>query len=387
MKILYDHQAFTLQYFGGVSKSFCELIKHFENSIHCDISVEQTNNIHLLSSRLCQNLKPVRMDAKSFCRLFPFKGVGRLYTYSQKLFPFFNTAEVCNLHKSISLLKAGNFDVFHPTFFDDYFLPYLGKKPFVLTIHDMMPEIFPQYFKSTDMQIVNKKKLAMKASAVIAVSNKTKEDLIRILNIPDDKIHVIHHGGPIKELVNQPSLFDFPYFLYMGVRSGYKNFLSLVQAFSLLPDCYKNVHLVCTGGKFTKEEELTFTRLGVADRIIHIFPSDSDMKTLYANAIAFVFPSLYEGFGMPILEAYAYGCPTILNNKSCFPEIAQNASVYFSSDGVSSDLSERLVDAINWSLSERQTLVTKGYERLTNFSWLESSKKLASVYESVLDRF
>lgn len=174
MKVLYDHQAFTMQYFGGVSKCFCELISHFPNGVETEISIVQSDNVHLKQSGLCGKLHPVDIDSYKFREQYNFRGAYRLYCAVNKLFPSLPTAENINKLKSIELLKSREYDIFHPTFFDSYFLPYLDGKPFVLTIHDMMPEIFLQYFGKNDMQIKGKKKLVDKASAIIAVSKQTK---------------------------------------------------------------------------------------------------------------------------------------------------------------------------------------------------------------------
>jgi len=142
MKVLYDHQAFTMQYFGGVSKCFCELISHFPDSVEAEIGIVQSDNVHLKQSGLCSKLQPVGIDSYKFRERYNFRGAYRLYCAVNKLFPSLPTAENINKLKSMELLKSGEYDVFHPTFFDSYFLPYLNGKPFVLTVHDMMPEIF-----------------------------------------------------------------------------------------------------------------------------------------------------------------------------------------------------------------------------------------------------
>ena len=95
---------------------------------------------------------------------------------------------------TIEELQKGEYDIFHPTFFDDYFLPYLKGKPFVLTIHDMIPELYPLFFRPDDIHIILKRKLAPLAKAIIAVSENTKQDIVRILGIPEEKIHVVYHG-------------------------------------------------------------------------------------------------------------------------------------------------------------------------------------------------
>lgn len=384
MKILYDHQAFTMQYYGGVSKCFCELISNLPTDVVSTIGIEESNNIHLQTSGLCPNLNPVTMDFNCFVKQHRFRGRGRLYLWANRMIPFLKTTEHINKKRSIQLLKEGDFDVFHPTFFDDYFLKYLNGKPFVLTIHDMMPELFPEYFGKNDMQILAKRKLVNKASAIIAVSEQTKKDVIDILNVPEEKIHVIYHGGPDIETVNITSPYTFPYFLYIGQRGQYKNFEQLLKDFSAFKVMKNEYKLICTGPQFSESEKELLLRYKLMGCVQHENATDEYLKILYANAEAFIYPSLYEGFGIPILEAYAYGCPVILNNKSCFPEIAGDAAIYFDSNGCDSNLAEILMSFYAMSDSERQTLIQKGYQRLALFSWQKSAYKLSKLYKSIL---
>jgi glycosyltransferase involved in cell wall biosynthesis len=117
--------------------------------------------------------------------------------------------------------------------------------------------------------------------------------------------------------------------------------------------------------------------------VVHFSATDENVKNLYAHAVAFVYPSLYEGFGMPILEAFAYGCPVLLNNKSCFPEIAGDAAVYFLLDEQGSDLVEKMKMAFSWSNEERESIIQSGYERLNLYSWQKSAEQLKDLYVSI----
>ena len=384
MKILYDHQAFTMQYYGGVSKCFCELISNLPADVVSTIGIEESNNIHLQTSGICASLKPVSMDINKFVNKYHFKGRGRLYNWVNRFIPNLKTTENINRNKSIQLLKDGDFDVFHPTFFDDYFLEYLNGKPFVLTIHDMMPELFPEYFRKNDMQILAKRKLVKKAAAIIAVSEQTKKDIIDILKVPEEKIHVIYHGGPKIETIERKAPYSFPYFLYVGQRNAYKNFNQLLKDFSAFILKYNKVKLICTGPSFSIAEKELILKYGLVENVFHEHATDDYMKILYANAEAFIYPSLYEGFGMPILEAFAYGCPVLLNRKSCFPEIGGDAAIYFDSNGYDSNLTEILMSFYSMSDSDRQTLIQNEYQRLALFSWSASAYKLSKLYHSIL---
>ena len=125
-------------------------------------------------------------------------------------------------------------------------------------------------------------------------------------------------------------------------------------------------------------------RLGLNGRVIQLRPSDIEMSNLYHYAKCFIFPSVYEGFGIPILEAYNAHCPVILNNKSCFPEIAKDAAIFFNLDENSSDLEEVMEQFLTMSQKDSNSLIEKQLQRLKYFSWEKSAQKLADVYLSLM---
>ena len=383
MKVLYDHQAFTMQHFGGVSKCFCELLLHRPVDMNIDIAIKQTNNTHLIDSKLVEGLIHPAIDFQIFAKRFPFIAKHKIYQLLNTL-TLIKGSEFLNKEESIRKIKDNKYDLFHATFFDDYFLPYIGDKPFVITVHDMMPEIFPDYFRKPNPETKRKKELCEKAAAVIAVSENTKKDLIRIMDIPEEKIHVVYHGGPkVTEKFSLP-LIDGKYFLYVGQRDAYKNFHQTLVDFSLFHQRFPQVKLVCTGKPFTLIENKLIDDLGLVKNVVFFRPTDLELLNLYHYAIAFIYPSLYEGFGMPILEAFSCGCPVLLNKKSCFPEIGGDAAFYFESDAKESNLCELLEYIYGAPDTIRRGLVEKGLLRVKGFSWSESSFNLLEVYKSCI---
>lgn len=379
MKILFDHQAFDLQCFGGVSNSFAQLIANMPREVEPTIALLENDNVHL-NENFPNVYPPKSLCASNFIINSRFKGQIKLYKMYSKYFPSLTSMGRNRLH-SIELLKKGNYDVFHPTFFDDYFLQYLNDKPFVLTIHDMISEI---YYSPKSKQAVNKKLLSRLASHIVAVSEKTKNDIIDILGVPESKITVIYHGAPDKGSRSREPLIKKRYILYVGSRDSYKCFIPMMT--NLLPvlDRHKDIHIVCSGPDFTRNEISFFRKMNILDRMLHVRGDDELMMNLYTNAICFIFPSCYEGFGMPILEAYKAGCPVLLNNKSCFPEIAQDAAVYFDLNEETSDLSTVLESFLDLDDTSKNILLEKQQKRLEFFSWKESARKLSEVYRSVI---
>ena len=288
-----------------------------------------------------------------------------------------------NEHYTIELLKKGAFDIFHPTYFSDYFLPYLNGKPFVLTIHDMIPELYPQYFPKDDFQVVMKRKLAPLASAIVAVSENTKRDVVSILGVPEEKVHVVYHGSS-SPMEWAEKKYEFPYILFVGQRGLYKNFLPFVKAVIPTLRRHRDLHVVCTGSPFNDEEQAMIIGYDLQERFhASLVKDDSELFALYHHALCFVYPSAYEGFGIPILEAYQAACPVLLNHKSCFPEIADDAAIYFRMDKDGSDLAEKLESLLSMATDERRSLIERQTARLKNYSWENSARQLATIYETV----
>lgn len=380
VKVIYDNQIFSQQRYGGVSRCFVELYKHMPDYCKATIAVRESNNVYL---RELDGVKPIGYQYDHFICNRYFFGKGHLHLWMDKLkkvkyYPNYNR------NYSLYLLQKGTFDVFHPTYYDDYFLPYLNGKPFVLTIHDMIPELYPQYFPKDDFQVSMKKKLAPLASAIITVSENTKKDVVRILGVPEDKIHVVYHGCSFPAEGGRKE-FDFPYILFVGERGYYKNFAMFANSVSPVLRRHRDIQVVCTGRPFSQDEIGMLSGLGVEDRFKSYWVNtDRDMYSLYHHALCFVYPSEYEGFGIPILEAYQADCPVLLNNASCFPEIAGDAAIYFDTDSEKSNLAGQLEKLLSMSSEERSVLLTKQKKRLTRYSWKESAKHLVDIYKSLV---
>ena len=382
MKVLYDHQAFDMQRYGGVSNCFVQLISNFPQGVAYDISLLECDNYHLRDSGLI-NIPPKSFPPEKFLLNRHFLGQGILYGWYSKVFPS-KTSDGRNRLYSIEKLKRGDFDVFHPTFFDPYFLPYLNGKPFVLTVHDMIPELFPS--SSNDSQVKVKPLLCQKAAHIVAVSERTKQDLVRLLHVPEEKISVIYHGAPnYDDCTSLMPILDGQYILYVGQRrDSYKNFLPMLKSLVPVLQHHQAIKVVCTGPDFTKAERLFMKDAGICNKVIHRYVNDQELQNLYAHALCFIYPSVYEGFGIPILEAYRANCPVLLNEVSCFPEIAQEAAVYFHLNDQSSDLDQVMENFLRMTDRERNLLLERQRERLSCFSWQKSAQKLTDLYKALV---
>ena len=372
-----------MQTHGGVSRCFAEIYSHLPNNIEATIGIKKTDNEYLLS-------KGFKHWGPTYNRLlssYPFSHDTLLFPIYHKIISRYCQKRMAKNHKYCEeLLIKKSFDIFHPTFFDDWFLDYLGNTPFVLTIHDMIPELFPKYFRNNTKQIVMKRKLAPLASKIIAVSENTKKDIVNILKIPQEKIDVVYHGvNECKSSFSSKSPFSNPYILYVGDRFGYKNFVLFLKSFAYIIKKHKELILVCTGMPFNKEELVLIKELGLQSCIVQKYiKSDQELMNLYHHAICFVYPSEYEGFGIPILEAYQANCPVMLNKKSCFPEIAGDAALYFSMDDHTNNFGDIFIDFYNNYTTIKKQLLAKQKKRINNFSWELSASQLADIYKTII---
>ncbi|CAH0995636.1 D-inositol-3-phosphate glycosyltransferase [Emticicia aquatica] len=369
MKVLYDHQSFSGAKYGGVARYFYDLMQNlkYEQEVDVKLALLFSNN-HYLKNGDIKNVIPFRF----------FLG----YAKTNMLFSHIN-----RLNSAFQISRQ-NFDIFHPTYFKDYFLPFLGKKPFVITHHDVIPEKFSMKYAALDgFDKSQKQKILEKASKIIAVSENTKQDILEIFDIAPDKVEVIYHSTHFSTFVPNPAVkITTPerYLLYVGNRENYKNFDVYVRAIAPILHKQDDLYLLCGGnGKFTAFEENLFAELKISNQILHReVDSDDDLYLLYKNALAFVYPSLYEGFGIPILEAFACNCPVVLSNRSCFPEVGQDAALYFNPNDKEEIAFQ--VEKIVEDAELRASLIKKGQQRLKDFSPSITASKTLEVYQSVI---
>lgn len=379
MKILYDYQAFSIQKIGGISRYFSEIFSNLPEKFEYSLGLMYSNNLYIKKkvSHLAINYKEDYLEG------YNLPGKETLKKFLKYLSPSnFPDTNYLNKKNALSLLAEQDFDIFHPTYYDPYFLNGIGSKPFVLTIHDMIHELYPEFFPANDLTSLHKRTLASKASHIIAVSENTKKDIINILGIPESKITVIYHGTntiDLHESLNDPTPSD--YLLFVGERIRYKNFLFLINSISEVL-IKEQLSLICTGVPFTNEELELFQNLGIIKHMKHCFSDEASLAQLYKNAIAFIFPSTYEGFGIPVLEAFANDCPVLLSQSSCLPEIAGDAALYFDPKS-KKELYERTNLLIN-DKQLRRSLINKGRIRLKDFSWSIASQATSNIYLKVL---
>ncbi len=368
MKIAYDHQTFTLQDYGGISRYFFELLDYFHRTGRAEFElwVRYSNNHYLEGAGFAR--------PKRFWPGSAFRGKVRLI-------------DRLNRPRSRRGLAAQAFDIFHPTYFDPYFLGSIGRKPFVLSVHDMIHEVYPGLFTRRDKTPVWMRAVAGRAARILADSQNTKEDIIRLLGIDGERIDVVHLAGGLERPAGSDAaaLSGVPekYLLFVGGRLDYKNFRPFARAVAPLLLDEPALGVVCAGGGPLRRQERRFLRaLGVEDRFLQRDIDDRTLASVYAAARVFVYPSLYEGFGVPILEAFSCACPVALSRASSFPEVAGEAGLYFDPADEAS-IRETVRRALD-DAGLRDSLRAKGREQLKKFSWAKTAEETLAVYEKAL---
>lgn len=369
MKIVFEHQIFTQQSYGGISRYFVRLAQGLLALGH---QVDVVAPIH--RNRYLKDLPVARVHGMQLER-FPPK-TGRLFMLANDQF---------------SKLKMRNMgaDLLHET--------YYSAKPVrasvegrVITVYDMIHEKFASDFPARDTTSKQKRLSVDRADHVICISHSTKNDLCALFDIPEHKVSVVHLGF---EKFNQRSDASYvltagkavrPFLLYVGSRGGYKNFDRMLRAVAART-ALKNTFdvLAFGGGAFNATEQALITTLGFAPQAVRqVGGDDTVLGSLYAQASAFVYPSVYEGFGLPPLEAMAHDCPVVTSNSSSMPEVVGNAGAYF--DPLDIESQAEAICSVVFDEQRCGVLIALGRKRLPLFSWGRCALETQSVYQKVL---
>lgn len=300
------------------------------------------------------------------------------------------------LHNNFKLpieLFVGKIDVFHNP---NYFLPPTRGAKEVVTIHDLTFKRFPETQTGKDARYFNKwvpEALKM-ANEIITDSQNTKRDIIELLGVPENKINVVYGAvdqrflpiNNIQILQEVKIKYNLPekFLLYVGMLEPRKNIPSLLRAFAVLKKQHFYHKLVAVGGKGWLYDEIfeIASQLNLTEDVIFAgYVPDEDLPAFYNLADLFVFPSLYEGFGLPPLEAMACGTPVVCSNASSLPEVVGDAAIMvdpYDMEGLAEAMHKALAD-----VTLQQKMRAKGLKRAKLFSWEEAAKKTLAVYRKV----
>ncbi len=288
------------------------------------------------------------------------------------------------LSKKLSVNPQALNVFFNPT----HYSPITTGSKSVISILDVSYVHFPGLFAKKDLYMLKVwgKFSIARAAKIITISEASKSDIIKAYNVPESKIAVVYPG--VKKAETDPKLdmdkygVKGDYILFVGTLQPRKNVTRLIEAFSKLKS--KDLTLVIVGRKGWMYEDILSApqKFGIADRVkfLHDVP-DEDLPGFYKKCLMFVLPSLYEGFGLPVLEAMQYGAPVITSDISSLPEAAGDAALYVNPENAD-DISAKMQKLVD-DPALRKELIAKGTKQLTKFSWEKAAKETLKVLEEV----
>ncbi|MGI5991526.1 MAG: glycosyltransferase family 4 protein [Methanosarcina sp.] len=375
-------------------------------------------NIGIISERLSQPATGIGVYTqnliKEMSEIYPRKNLFLIDMCDREIFKELNkiiiSPSVRSLPKNsyfwhlisqIRLRKNNfNLEVVHSPENATLFLKMNNQKK-VITVHDILPCLFPELFGITAIRYKLLFRNTLKtADKIIAISNNTKKDLIDYFKVPEDKIVVIYSAADSKfkqlsvleiENIKRKYHLNFPFILYVGSFMKHKNIPSLIEAFRRFHDtehCRLNMYkLVLVGSKKWQYDEIfeMVLEFNLKDDVIFLGSvPDGDLPLLYNAASLFVYPSVYEGFGLPPLEAMACGCPVITSNSSSLPEVVGDAGLLVDTCNI-----DHLVDSMHKVLTNeelRQRIIKRGLEQAKSFNWRKCAEETLEVYKSLYEK-
>lgn len=367
MNIVFDHQIFTHQSYGGISRYFVRLA---QGLLALGDQIDVVAPMH--RNRYLKDLPSALVHGLEFERFLP--KTGRLTILANHLL-------------SKSKLARIAADILHETYYSVAPVTTVPKGC-VITVYDMIHEKYPANFSSRDFTTKYKRFAVARADHIICISHSTKNDLCELFDVPEHKISVVHLGFEKFEVQPISSIrsnnLARPLLLYVGSRGGYKNFERMLRAVALSPALKKDFEVVAFGGGvFSAAERALISQLGFGpDAVRQVGGNDAVLGSLYSQASAFVYPSVYEGFGLPPLEAMAHDCPVVTSNSSSMPEVVGDAGAYF--DPLDIEAQARAIADVVFDAQRRKALIAAGRQRLTLFSWERCARETQAVYRKLL---
>jgi glycosyltransferase involved in cell wall biosynthesis len=353
MKILFDYQIFLLQKYGGISTYYSNLIEGI--------------NKH---SSLAKIIAPVYISEIIEDKNKIGKKISRI--------PKFSTKILTRLDDLLFEFFARKIkpQIIHHTYYNKIYNFNNIKK--ITTVYDLIHE---KFYNKSNMKINSIKK----SDKIICISNHTKNELLNYYNLKEENTDVVYLASKFSGNVKSKKEKNIdPYILFVGERSKYKNFTNFIKSISRSKLLKNKIKIVCFGYyPFSKVELELFNSEGIANENISFVSGDDELlKKLYINSMALVYPSHYEGFGLPILEAMSLGCPVACSKTSSIPEVAGDAANYFDPKDIENMTNS--IEDIVFSNEKRQLLINKGYIQNKKFSWGSCVSDTLEVYKSVL---
>jgi glycosyltransferase involved in cell wall biosynthesis len=367
VRIAVDHQVTSLQDAGGMSRYHYELARQLRRGegISLDLLLGGENAVLPFPS---------------------LEGEGvHVESWKSRLRPGYPRYAMNALWTAAVAPLRGRYDIYHATY--HRWELAIRHRALVATHHDATQERFPHLFPNAAAIRTRKRRLYQRADMVICVSESARRDLIEIYGVDESRTRLVHHGvTPVAENAAEPGNGEGrPYVLYVGWRRAYKNFLALVRAFAAAGVARHMRLVVAGGGEWSAAERATITELRLEDRVVLLERVDeAELGDIYSGASLFVYPSLYEGFGLPPLEAMSAGCPVLVSRSSSLPEICGQAAHYFDpadERSLEQELGRLLSDPVLL-----RAKVEAGLAWVGRYTWETAAQGTLAVYREALDR-
>lgn len=286
-------------------------------------------------------------------------------------------------------IKKEKLDVF---FSPTHYIPRFVSVPKVMAIMDLSYLKFPEMFRAKDLFQLRRWTAysVIRAAKIITISKYSKDDIIQAYRVPEGRVVVTYPGLAMKSLAmsHEPSAKN--YILSVGTLQPRKNYVRLIEAFSLFlkenKQKFSDLKLIIIGKRGWLYEDILAApeKFGVRDKVKFLdFVRDEDLPGWYKNALCFALPSLYEGFGLPVLEAMAYKCPIVISRVSSLPEIADKAGVYVDPESVESISRGLLIAVRQRNLIQGKTRIATGLIQVKKFTWEKAARQTLEVLETV----
>lgn len=358
MKIFFDYRIFLHQASGGISRYIINLSKTFNEKNY--------KNEIIAPIHINKMLKDYSLNQKKKGGFF----IHRKPLFSSKILNYVN---YFSTQLYMNKIKP---DVYHQTYYGNF--PKLRKATKVITVHDLIHEKFHEYY-GMPTNYRPKKKSLEQADKIICVSKNTKEDLLNFYNLDEKKIKVINHGHEhILNLTKERNFDKKNEILYVGGRGKYKNFKNFIQAFIMNPKLKNEFKIVCFGGGvFSKNELNFFSENNILEKIRYVEGNDHKLAELYNSSACLVYPSLYEGFGLPIIESMAIGCPVLASEIKPIVEIAGDAAIYFDPKKIE-DISQKL--ELFLYQNNKNKIIEDGFKKVEKFRWIKCAEETLNFY-------
>jgi len=368
MKIAFDSQIFTMQEYGGISRYISNLAEKLSEIE----GVEAKIFAPIYINKYLENLPREIVSGFKIPKIYK---MGRIF-------------HISGFWLARTVVAQYAPEIVHETYYASNSISSKNART-VVTVYDMIHERFPSLFSKHDRTAELKRAAVLRSDHVICISENTKRDLLELVPISPEKVSVVYlgvekidmyeHNGDAKLIFN-----ELPYLLFVGGRGHYKNFNGLLRSYASSNWLKNNFRIICIGGGKLQTDELEFMHeLGIAPRqVLQINANDNLLAEFFRGAAAFVYPSMYEGFGIPPLEAMAWGCPVICSNTSSIPEVVGDAGEYFEPESI--DSMRFAIEHVLQTKARRELLVKRGFDRCTIFTWERCAAETLEIYRSIV---